>query len=62
MNSRILLSVHRGQQYGEDVLSILSEILNKCTTEGDAPVAALALEGLYALCEAEVGTHTVGPK
>ena len=35
-------------------MSLLSEILNKCTGEHDAAVASLALEGLYALCEAEV--------
>lgn len=37
------------------MLSLLSEILNTCTGENDAAVANLALEGLYALCEEEVG-------
>ncbi len=44
----------RPHQYGEDLLPSLSDILNKCTRENDAPVAGLALQGLHALCEAEV--------
>ncbi len=45
----------RGQQYGEDVLPLLSDIINASTAEAQGPVAALALQGLHALCESEVG-------
>ncbi|KAL5004639.1 hypothetical protein ScPMuIL_018095 [Solemya velum] len=44
----------RPEQHGADMLGHLSEILNSCTDEPGAPAAALALEGLWSLCEAEV--------
>ena len=36
------------------MLGPLSDLLNACDEEKSAPAAALALEGLYYLCEAEV--------
>ena len=47
----------RPHQHGEDMLAPISDILNERTSEADAPVVSLALDGLYHLCEAEVSTH-----
>ncbi|XP_013419042.1 focadhesin isoform X2 [Lingula anatina] len=44
----------RPDHHGADLLPVLSQLLTSCSTEGDAVPAGLALEGLYALCEAEV--------
>lgn len=44
----------RPEQHGSDMLAPLSDILRQCTREEEGVVAALALEGLYYLCEAEV--------
>ncbi|KAJ8313444.1 hypothetical protein KUTeg_009004 [Tegillarca granosa] len=43
----------RPEQHGADLLGPLSDILNSAISESDAPIAALVLEGLYYLCEAE---------
>ena len=40
------------------MLGPLHNLLNTCVDEQGAPVAALALEGLYYLCEAEVSHFT----
>ncbi|XP_022105848.1 focadhesin-like [Acanthaster planci] len=39
---------------GADLLPMLSKLLNDCTSDGDASIAALALDALYILCQAEV--------
>ncbi|XP_050400636.1 focadhesin isoform X2 [Patella vulgata] len=44
----------RPEVHGEDLLSPVSDILNKCSDIHMAPAAALALEALYMMCEAEV--------
>ena len=44
----------RPEQHGADMLGPLSDLFNACDDEKSAPAAALALEGLYYLCEAEV--------
>ncbi|XP_078656308.1 focadhesin-like isoform X4 [Branchiostoma floridae x Branchiostoma belcheri] len=44
----------RAHQHGADLLPVLSKILNDCTSELDAVPASLALDGLTALCQAEV--------
>lgn len=44
----------RPEQHGTDMLGPLSDILNTCTRDDQAPMAAMALEALYYLCEAEV--------
>ncbi|XP_066271625.1 focadhesin-like [Branchiostoma lanceolatum] len=44
----------RAHQHGADLLPVLSQILNDCTSELEAVPASLALEGLTALCQAEV--------
>ncbi|XP_076354475.1 focadhesin isoform X2 [Tachypleus tridentatus] len=41
-------------QHGAELLSTLSSILNQCTEENMGPIAALALQGITALCTAEV--------
>ncbi|KAK3097709.1 hypothetical protein FSP39_012361 [Pinctada imbricata] len=44
----------RGGQHGADMLGPISSILDKCTCPYGGASAALALEGLYYLCEEEV--------
>ncbi|ESO89593.1 hypothetical protein LOTGIDRAFT_164890 [Lottia gigantea] len=44
----------RPEQHGEDLLAPVSDILNKCSDISMVTAAALALEALYMLCEAEV--------
>ncbi|XP_035663139.1 focadhesin-like [Branchiostoma floridae] len=44
----------RAHQHGADLLPVLSQILNDCTSELEAVPASLALQGLTALCQAEV--------
>ncbi|XP_054665366.1 focadhesin isoform X2 [Grus americana] len=44
----------RPYQHGADMLAAISQILNECTKPDQASPAALALQGLKALCEAEV--------
>lgn len=44
----------RPVQHGADMLRLLSNILNVCTTEPCTAAVCLALEGLSGLCEAEV--------
>ncbi|XP_052281893.1 focadhesin-like isoform X6 [Dreissena polymorpha] len=44
----------RPEQHGADMLGPISDLLNMCTDTLSAPVAALALEALYFICEAEV--------
>lgn len=46
--------VCRPEQHGADMLAPLSAILQTATGEEGAPASAMALEGLYHLCEAEV--------
>lgn len=45
---------HRPEQHGEELLPILSMILQRATDKHGAAPSALVLEGLYSLCEAEV--------
>ena len=49
--------IFRPEQHGTDMLGPLSDLLNSCGGEQGAPAAALALEGLYYLCEAEVNSY-----
>ncbi|XP_063431997.1 focadhesin-like isoform X2 [Mytilus trossulus] len=44
----------RPEQHGTDMLGPLSDILNTFSKEEEGPIAAMALEGLYYLCEADV--------
>ena len=44
----------RPEQHGADMLGPLSEILNSSTDEDSVSVAAMCLEALYYICEAEV--------
>ncbi|XP_052794014.1 focadhesin-like [Mya arenaria] len=44
----------RPEQHGADMLGPISQMLDWCTEEGSAPAAALVLEALYHICEAEV--------
>ncbi|XP_071588266.1 focadhesin isoform X2 [Heliangelus exortis] len=45
---------HRPYQHGADMLAAISQVLNECTRTDQATPAALVLQGLRALCEAEV--------
>ena len=45
---------NRPEQHGTDMLGPISDILNTYSKDEEAPIAAMALEGLYYLCEAEV--------
>ena len=38
------------------MLAAISQVLNECTKPDQATPAALVLQGLHALCQAEVGT------
>ncbi|KAM6303675.1 focadhesin isoform 2-T2 [Podargus strigoides] len=44
----------RPYQHGADMLAAISQILNECTKPDQASPAAIVLQGLQALCEAEV--------
>ncbi|XP_075787600.1 focadhesin [Pelodiscus sinensis] len=44
----------RPYQHGADMLAAISQILNECTKTDQATPAALVLQGLHALCQAEV--------
>ncbi|XP_074993974.1 focadhesin isoform X5 [Calonectris borealis] len=44
----------RPYQHGADMLAAISQVLNECTKPDQASPAAIVLEGLQALCEAEV--------
>uniref|UniRef100_A0A8C3I2T7 Focadhesin n=1 Tax=Chrysemys picta bellii TaxID=8478 RepID=A0A8C3I2T7_CHRPI len=44
----------RPYQHGADMLAAISQILNECTKPDQATPAALVLQGLHALCQAEV--------
>ncbi|XP_050768878.1 focadhesin [Gymnogyps californianus] len=44
----------RPYQHGADMLAAISQVLNECTKPDQASPAAIALQGLQALCEAEV--------
>ncbi|XP_010174484.1 focadhesin-like, partial [Antrostomus carolinensis] len=44
----------RPYQHGADMLAAISQVLNECTKPDQASPAAIVLEGLRALCEAEV--------
>ncbi|NWR10820.1 FOCAD protein, partial [Paradoxornis webbianus] len=44
----------RPYQHGADMLAAISQILNECTKPDQASPAAIVLQGLWALCEAEV--------
>ncbi|KFM04188.1 Focadhesin [Aptenodytes forsteri] len=44
----------RPYQHGADMLAAISHILNECTKPDQASPAAIVLQGLQALCEAEV--------
>lgn len=52
-----LSNILRPEQHGSDMLGPISDLLEKCPEEKDAVIANLALEGLYYLCEAEVGKY-----
>uniref|UniRef100_A0A8C2VVB9 Focadhesin n=1 Tax=Chinchilla lanigera TaxID=34839 RepID=A0A8C2VVB9_CHILA len=45
---------HRPYQHGADMLAAISQVLNECTKPDQATPAALVLQGLHALCQAEV--------
>ncbi|KAI4573417.1 hypothetical protein MJT46_004657 [Ovis ammon polii x Ovis aries] len=44
----------RPYQHGADMLAAISQVLNECTKPDQATPAALVLQGLHALCQAEV--------
>lgn len=44
----------RPYQHGADMLAAISQILNECTRPDQATPAVLVLQGLHALCQAEV--------
>ncbi|KAF1573357.1 UNVERIFIED_CONTAM: Focadhesin, partial [Eudyptes pachyrhynchus] len=44
----------RPYQHGADMLAAISHVLNECTKPDQASPAAIVLQGLQALCEAEV--------
>ncbi|XP_065513963.1 focadhesin isoform X2 [Caloenas nicobarica] len=44
----------RPYQHGADMLAAISQVLNECTRPDQASPAAIVLQGLQALCEAEV--------
>ncbi|XP_068278531.1 focadhesin isoform X2 [Nyctibius grandis] len=44
----------RPYQHGADMLAAISQVLNECTKHDQASPAAIVLQGLQALCEAEV--------
>ncbi|KAF6124396.1 focadhesin [Phyllostomus discolor] len=44
----------RPYQHGADMLAAISQVLNECTKPDQATPAALVLQGLHALCHAEV--------
>ncbi|XP_058157906.1 focadhesin isoform X2 [Dasypus novemcinctus] len=44
----------RPYQHGADMLAAISQVLNECTKSDQATPAALVLQGLHALCQAEV--------
>ncbi|NXN81935.1 FOCAD protein, partial [Bombycilla garrulus] len=44
----------RPYQHGADMLAAISQVLNECTKPDQASPAAIILQGLRALCEAEV--------
>ncbi|XP_044283518.1 focadhesin isoform X2 [Varanus komodoensis] len=44
----------RPYQHGADMLVAISQVLNECTKPDQATPAALVLQGLHALCQAEV--------
>lgn len=41
------------------MLAAVSQVLNECTKSDQATPAALVLQGLHALCQAEVGFLTL---
>ncbi|XP_010146272.1 PREDICTED: focadhesin-like, partial [Eurypyga helias] len=43
----------RPYQHGADMLAAICQVLNECTKPDQASPAAIALQGLQALCEAE---------
>ncbi|GAB5579811.1 focadhesin isoform X1 [Prionailurus iriomotensis] len=43
----------RPYQHGADMLAAISQVLNECTKPDQATPAALVLQGLHALCQAE---------
>ncbi|XP_038626498.1 focadhesin isoform X1 [Tachyglossus aculeatus] len=45
---------HRPYQHGADMLAAISKVLNECTKLDQSTPAALVLQGLHALCQAEV--------
>nr|XP_009940730.1 PREDICTED: focadhesin [Opisthocomus hoazin] len=44
----------RPYQHGADMLALISQVLNECTKPDQASPATIVLQGLQALCEAEV--------
>ncbi|XP_078070402.1 focadhesin isoform X2 [Mustelus asterias] len=44
----------RSYQHGADMLAAISKVLNECTRPDQATPTVLALQGLHALCQAEV--------
>ncbi|KAG8455075.1 hypothetical protein GDO86_001338 [Hymenochirus boettgeri] len=45
---------HRPYQHGADMLAAITQVLNECTKPDQSTPAALVLQGLCALCQAEV--------
>uniref|UniRef100_A0A8C9PGC4 DUF3730 domain-containing protein n=1 Tax=Spermophilus dauricus TaxID=99837 RepID=A0A8C9PGC4_SPEDA len=52
--SIIHICKQRPYQHGADMLAAISQVLNECTKPDQATPAALVLQGLHALCQAEV--------
>lgn len=49
-----LLILSRPEQYGPELVKLLSQILNQCGSETHESACALALEGIIALCNSEI--------
>jgi hypothetical protein len=49
-----LLTLFRPEQHGPELVKLLSQILNQCRSEEHGLSSALALQGITALCSAEI--------
>lgn len=45
---------HRPYQHGADMLAAITQVLNECPKPDQATPVALVMQGLHALCQAEV--------
>ena len=54
LDLNVVCSRCRPHQHGQDMLSLISDILGSATSDDDVIAAGLALEGLYWLCSSDV--------